>query len=400
MNQNQTAVIRESAEAMRAQLTEWYHDLHRIPEMAHHEIKTNQYIRAALDKMEIYYLAPKDNITIAVVHADVPGDVIGMRFDTDALMVTEQTGLPFASEHPGIMHACGHDGHIAVGLCTAYLLKQHADLWRGSVKLIFQPAEEGEDGADRVIETGLVSDVVRFFGLHFWSAYPGGHLCADAVTTSAAVNMYDIRIIGRGGHGAMPHVCRDALVAGAQTVCALQTVVSRILPPTSPSLLTVGSFHAGTQGNIIADEAHLRATLRTVCEEDRAAAEAAIEEIVRHTAAMYGCSAEIQNRRMSDAVTNAPLPTSIAHRAAAALAAADDTLCVGEQVTMMTGDDFANYGRIAPYVYMQLGIADANKGTDFPLHNAKFRLDEDLLPVGAAWMTLCALCVPDESTEK
>lgn len=397
MNRSQTAIIYESAQAMRPQLTAWYHDLHRIPEMAHHEIKTNRYIRAALDAMGIAYHAPKDNITVAIVHADAPGDVIGMRFDTDALMIEEQTGLPFASEHPGVMHACGHDGHTAVGLCTAFLLKKHADLWRGSVKLIFQPAEEGEDGADRVIETGLVGDAVRFFGLHFWSAYPRGHLCADEVTTSAAVNMYDIRIVGRGGHGAMPHVCHDALLAGAQTVCALQTVVSRILPPTAPSLLTVGAFHAGTQGNIIADEAHLRGTLRTVCEEDRVKAETAIEEIVLHTTAMYGCTAEICSRRQSDAVTNAAGPVRIAQRAAQLLTEEDGTLCIGEQVTMMTGDDFANYGRIAPYVYMQLGIADADKGTDHPLHNARFRLDEDMLPVAAAWMTLCALCVPDET---
>ncbi len=385
------SVIHDAANAMKPQMQEWYRHLHRIPEMAHKEFKTNAYIRAELDRMGITYLAPKDNITIAVVSANTPGDTIGYRFDTDALMVEEQSGVPFASEHPGIMHACGHDGHIAVGLCTAYLLKTYADAWSGTAKLIFQPAEEGEDGADRVIATHLVDDVDRFFGLHFWSAYPIGHLCASEVTTSAAVNMYEIRIHGKGGHGGMPQVCHDALVAGAELVGALQTVVSRILPPTTPSLLTIGSFHAGTQGNIIAGEAVLRGTLRTVNEDDRCRAEEAIASMVHHIAAMHSCTADIENRRLSDAVTNAPIPTGIARRAAELLAELDPALTPADQRTMMTGDDFANYGRIAPYVYAQLGIADAEKGTDAPLHNAKFRLDEDMLPVGAAWMTLCAM---------
>ncbi|MBE6657478.1 MAG: amidohydrolase [Ruminococcaceae bacterium] len=383
--------IHAAAGEMQPQLQKWYRHLHRHPEMAHKEFQTNAYIRAELDKMGISYLAPKDNITIAVVSANKPGETIGYRFDTDALMVEEQSGLPYASENPGMMHACGHDGHIAVGLCTAYLLKTHPDDWSGTAKLIFQPAEEGEDGADRVIATHLVDDVDRFFCLHFWSAYPTGHLCVSEVTTSAAVNMMEIRIHGKGGHGGMPQVCHDALVAGAELVGALQTVVSRVLPPTTPSLLTIGSFHAGTQGNIIAGEAVLRGTLRTVNEDDRRKAEDAIAAMVHHIAAMHGCTAEIENRRMSDAVTNAPIPTGIARRAAELLAEQDPALCPDEQRTMMTGDDFANYGRIAPYVYAQLGTADPEKGTDAPLHNAKFRLDEDMLPVGAAWMTLCAM---------
>ena len=336
MSESLASKIRAAADAMQPQMLAWYQHLHRHPEMAHKEFETNAYIRAELDRMGISYLAPKDNITIAVVTANTPGDTIGYRFDTDALMVEEQSGLPFSSENPGIMHACGHDGHISVGLCTAYLLKTYADAWQGTAKIIFQPAEEGEDGADRVIATGLVDDVKRFFCLHFWSAYPTGHLCASEVTTSAAVNMYEFKIHGKGGHGGMPQVCHDALVAGAELVGALQTVVSRVLPPTTPSLLTIGAFHAGTQGNIIAGEAVLRGTLRTVNEDDRGKAEAAIESMVHHIAAMHNCTAEIENRRLSDAVTNAPYPTAIARRAAEMLAEDDDVLCHANQQTMMT----------------------------------------------------------------
>ena len=374
-----------------SRLLEYYEYLHANPELSRQEFHTAEFLMKTLGDMGYSPVRIGQTGVYADLVVDAALPWVLLRSDMDALPVTEETGVPYASRNPGVMHACGHDGHIAVGLCTAYLLKKYADQWQGTAKIIFQPAEEGEDGADRVIATHLVDDVDRFFCLHFWSAYPSGHLCASEVTTSAAVNMYEFKIHGKGGHGGMPHVCHDALVAGAELVGALQTVVSRVLPPTTPSLLTIGAFHAGTQGNIIAGEAILRGTLRTVNEEDRRKAEVAIEAMVHHTAQMHGCTAEIVNRRLSDAVTNAPIPTQIARCAAKALAEHDETLCVADQHTMMTGDDFANYGRIAPYVYAQLGTADKEKGTDAPLHNAKYRLDEDMLTVGTAWMVLCAM---------
>ena len=364
-------------------LTKHFRYLHRHPETAHKEQGTNRYLRAVLEDMSIPYLAPQDNITIAVLDSGKPGPCVGLRCDTDALPVQEETGLDYASENPGVMHACGHDAHIAAGLGALSLLSERKEDWRGRVKLIFQPAEEGEDGSDEVIATHLVDDVDAFFALHVWSPFADGTLHISPITVSAAVDMFEIRIHGKGGHGATPQLCADAVVAGSALVCALQSVVSRSVPPTSCAVLTVGSFHAGEVGNVIAGEAVLKGTLRCLDEETRLILETRLRELSETTAAAYGCTVEVNNIRVSDAVQNDPALTACARRCAEGLVPQDR---LGEQKTMMLGDNFANYGAIAPYCYGQVGIADRNKETDHPHHNGKFRVDEEVLPLCSAWM--------------
>ena len=360
-----------------------YRHLHRHPETAHEEMETNRFIRAELDRMGVFYEAPADNITIAVLKGHAPGTVVGLRCDTDALPVQEETGLPYSSEVPGKMHACGHDGHTALGLGAAQILHDHPECWCGTAKIIFQPAEEGENGAGDVIETGLVNDLNVLYGLHLWSAYPTQTLHAAPVTVSAAVNMFEIRVTGRGGHGATPDKCADALVAAAEIVGALQTIVSRRFSPMEPGVLTIGSFHAGHVGNIIAQEAVLKGTLRTLNNETRTMAENAMADIIHSIAHMHGCTADIDNRRMSDAVANDPRATAIAQ---------DCGRMLGDEVygqnTLMLGDDFANYGPICPYAYLQLGIADKAKQSHYAHHNGRFRIDEDALPLALAWLVM------------
>ena len=364
-----------------------YRHLHRYPELSHHEINTHAYLREQLGKLGIPFLTPQPNITIALVDSGKPGGTVGLRCDTDALPVQEETGLLFASCQPGVMHACGHDAHMAIGLTAARLLTAYKSGWQGRVKIIFQPAEEGEPGADEVIATGLVNDVNAFFGLHVWSAFSSGTLHVSPITTSAAVNMFTLRIHGLGGHGAAPDQCRDALVAGAAVVSALQTVVSRTLAPTEPAVLTLGSFHAGTAGNIIAGEAEIKGTLRTFNSQTRAAACDALTRIANQVAKAYGCSAEIDNRFISDALINDPGLAALARECAFQLLGEG---AVQPQQSVTVGDDFANYRRIAPICYLQVGIADAEKQTDYALHNGKFRMDESMFPLCAAWMAACA----------
>ena len=385
------------AKAEREYVTEAFRWLHRHPETSHHEQKTNIYLRKELDKLGIFYHAPADNITIAVIKSDNPGSTVGLRCDTDALPVCEETGLSYASENPGVMHACGHDAHMAVGLGSARILQENKSAWCGTVKLIFQPAEEGENGSDQVIETGLVDDVDVFFAIHVWSPYASGMLHVSPVVVSAAVNMFTVRIIGKGGHGAAPEKCADAVAAGACLVTALQSVVSRAVSPMESAVLTVGSFHAGTAGNIIAQDAELKGTIRTLKEETRQKVSAALESYAAHVAQMYGCRAEVNNIRVSDAVKNDERAAQIAEKCA--------VLLVGEkrvrgQKTMMLGDNFANYGRIAPYCYVQVGIADPKKHTDYAHQNSRFAVDEEVLPLCVAWMTsfaaACGACWKDE----
>ena len=360
-----------------------YRDLHRMPEVAFHEVNTHRYLRARLDELGIPFLAPQENVTIGLIEGGGPGACVGLRCDTDALPVQEETGLPFASQNPGVMHACGHDGHMALGLGAARLLLEHKSEWAGRVKLIFQPAEEGENGADIVVNSGLVDDVDVFFAIHLWSPFESGTLHVSPIVVSAAVNMFLLRVVGRGGHGATPEKCADALVAGAAIVSALQTVVARGTSPMEPAVLTVGSFHAGTAGNIIAPEAVLKGTLRSVNEKTRQSLERQVERIARGVAEAHGCTVEITNRRLSDVVLNTPRTADLARECALTLVSEDRVL---PQRTMMLGDDFANYARIAPICYAQVGIADEAKGTCAAHHNGHFRIDEDMLPLSAAWM--------------
>ncbi len=373
----------EAALAMEAETKALYRRLHRIPEVAYQEKETNAFLRETLDRWGIPYAAPADNITVATLQGALPGAVVGIRCDTDALPVREETGLDFASRHPGVMHACGHDAHMACGLSAARMLRDRLDTLHGRVKLIFQPAEEGEAGADQVIATGLVDDVDVFFAIHVWSPYQTGTLHVSPVTVSAAVDMFSVTLTGSGGHGATPEKCRDAITAGAALVQSLQTVVSRRLSPLSPAVVTVGSFHAGTVGNIVAGRAEMTGTLRALDEESRRLIETEAETIVRQVAAAYRCEAEWKNRRISDAVHNDERAARLARECALELA--DESL-VQPQQAMMIGDDFANYGRIAPYCYAQVGIADREKGTDYPHHSGRFRVDESVLPLCAAWM--------------
>lgn len=380
--------ILQKANGLKEYTTGIYRLLHALPEVAHQEIETNRLLRKELDAFNIPYLSPAPNITIAIVQSNHPGPTIGLRCDTDALPVMEETGLAFASKNKGVMHACGHDGHMAIGLSAAKLLHAHRDQWRGQVKVIFQPAEEGEGGADLVIKTGLVKDVDVFFAIHLWSPYPSGTLHVAPVTVSAAVNMFTIRITGKGGHGATPEKCADALVAGSFLVTSLQTVVSRALSPMEPSVLTVGSFHAGTVGNIIAQEAVLKGTIRTLNDQSRQLASQALESHAHHIGAIHGCTVVVENLAISDAVQNNVEAAAVARACAYDLV---DPKWIGEQKTMMLGDDFANYGTIAPYCYAQVGIADEAKGTHYAHHNSHFCIDEEVLPLSVAWMVaFCA----------
>ena len=364
-------------------LSDTYRDFHRYPETAHHEIETNRRIRAQLDALHVSYLMPAENITIAVLDSGKPGPCVGLRCDTDALPVQEDTGLPYASAHDGVMHACGHDAHITIGLGAARLLSARSQDWRGRVKIIFQPAEEGENGADEVIATGLVDDVDAFFAIHAWSPYPTGTIHLSPITVAAAVDMFTIRITGQGGHGATPEKCRDALVAGAALVNALQTVVSRSVSPMVPAVLTIGSFHAGTVGNIIAQEAELRGTLRALDNETAAHLRAEMARIAEQTAQAFGCTANIFYHCRQDAVVNDAGLCETALSCAADLLPADK---IGPQAPMMLGDDFSAYRRIAPACYAHVGIADEALQTCAAHHNGKFRVDESVLPLCAAWM--------------
>ncbi len=368
-------------------LSELYREFHRHPETARNEVETNRRIRRELDRIGVGYLTPSDIITVAVIEGEKTGATVGIRCDTDALSVTEDTGLPYASENEGVMHACGHDAHITAGLGCAAILSKMRDKLSGKVKIIFQPAEEGAGGSDIVIDTGVVNDCDVFFAIHVWSAFPLGQFHVSATTVSASVDMFSVKIHGKGGHGATPDLCADAIAAGADLVSSLQYIVSRALPPTEPAVVTVGSFHGGSVGNVIAGEADLKGTVRTITPHGRDIAEAKLRETAESVAGYHGCTAEVRYVRNHSSVTNDPRAVELAKKAAEGIVEPEK---MGDQVLRMLGDDFSSYGAIAPYCYAQVGITPVGEEA-IPHHNGKFVVDESVLPLCAAWMASFAV---------
>ena len=241
-------------------------DLHRIPEVAYTETKTSAYVA---DYLRQEGLAVTTGIAktgvMAVVDTGRAGPTLLIRADMDALPITEATGLPFASTHPGSMHACGHDGHMTMALAAAAIVNSIKDRLNGCVKFIFQPAEEGPGGARPMIDQGVMDNprVDYALGCHIWPDIPEGTIGIRAGALLAAMFRFDIIITGKGGHGAMPHLCVDALETGCQVVAALQRIVSRKMDPLSPSVVSVGQFQAGTAFNVIPESAKLCGTART-----------------------------------------------------------------------------------------------------------------------------------------
>lgn len=383
-----------AAWAEKENTAENYRLFHRFPEPSRHEVETNRRIRAALSREGIAFEAPKENITIARIEGAKPGAVCAIRADTDALQLTEESGLAFSSENPGLMHACGHDAHIAIGLSCARILFQNRAALRGTVKVIFQPAEEGEFGAQAVMETGLVNDVNAFFGVHLWSPFPTGEMRVSPRGVAASTDMFTLKIKGRGGHGATPELCVDAVTCASAVVMNLQTIASRRTSPFAPVVVTVGSFHAGTRCNIIAGEAVLEGTIRTFDPAVYRAVHADFERLVATTCEGYGCAYELENRKACDVTFNDETLVNLALREAGKIAPPKE---IGPDAPSMLGDDFGEYRAIAPVCYMKVGIRNEEISANYAHHHPKFKVDEAALPRAVAWLCACVDAFLNES---
>ena len=375
------------ANALEAEMRLFFEDLHRHPEPAHQEVRTNKRVREALTAAGIAFLAPKENITIAVIHGAKPGKTVGLRFDTDALKLNELADVPYKSEAPGVMHGCGHDAHTTCGVFVSRMLFEARERLCGTYKVIFQPAEEGEHGADEVKATGLVDDVDAFFGLHVWSPYDSGTLHASAGPITATTDMFKVVLHGKGGHGATPELCVDAVTAGAAVVQSLQHIASRFIAPRQPVVVTVGSFHAGTTCNIIAHEAVLEGTLR--CFDDAVHEElmAHFRRIITLVSEAHGCTCDIDIDTVANVTINSEALVELARDAARELVPEE---AVQNQRPFMLGDDFGEYRSIAPCCYVQVGIRNPEKNCCHAHHSGLFKVDEDMLPLCAAWLAGCA----------
>jgi amidohydrolase len=354
-------------------------DLHRIPEIAYTEKKTAAYVADYLNNLELEVQTGIAQYgVVGLLKTGKPGPTLMVRADMDALPLKEETGLSFASEHEGAMHACGHDAHMAMVLGAATVLAKIKNELKGNIKFLFQPAEEGPGGAKPMIEAGVMENpkVDYSIGCHVWPHIPEGTIGARPGPFMAAMDRFDIKIKGRAGHGAMPHLCVDALEVGTQVVNALQRIVSRHSDPLEPTVVTVGTFHAGTAFNIIPAEAELSGTTRTFDPDTWNTWDARIEKVVRGVCDSMGADFELKYSQGYPATINDESMAEVVHRCAQKVVG-EAQVVVPERT--MGGEDFAFYLQKSKGCFFALGVG--REGA-VPYHNPKFDFNEDVLLLG------------------
>jgi hippurate hydrolase len=371
--------------AMQPEMAAWRQDLHTHPELRFEEHRTAAQVAKLLASwgIEVHTGIATTGVVGVLRGTGSSGRSIGLRADMDALPMPEATGLPYASQTPGVMHACGHDGHTTMLLGAAKYLAETRN-FDGTVHFIFQPGEEGGAGARVMMEEGLFK---RFpcdsvFGLHNDPGLPLGEADIRDDVMMAASDRFFVTIRGQGGHAARPHAGIDPIVVGAHIVTALQSIVARRVDPIESAVISTTQFHSGTAENVIPDEATLVGTVRTLKPEVQDLVEAAMRRIIEATAAAHDATAEFTYRR--------GYPPTVNHAEQARRAARAASLVLGEgkvrrdMPPVMGGEDFSFMLLERPGAYIKLGQATATKGAQ-PVHTVQYDFNDDLLPVGASF---------------
>ena len=371
--------IRSEIKDIEKNIIDWRRDFHQYPELGFDEHRTSKIIGETLKEMG---LAPQMNVGKTGVTADLSfgdGPTIALRADMDALPMQEASGLDFSSKHDGVMHACGHDGHMAMLLGAAKVLTQNGDSFNGTVRFIFQPAEEGAGGARYMIEDGCLDGVDEIYGIHVWNYQPVGEVGITDGPVLAAADMFEINIKGIGGHGAAPQGTVDAVVVTSHLVQALQTIVSRNTNPLESTVVTIGTINGGHNFNIIADEVTLSGTARAYTEENRNLIKTRMAEIIDGVAKTFGAEISFDYEDGYPPTINHTDPVNKVLKAAERV--------VGEKAGMpylsMGGEDFSYYLQKIPGCFFFVGSApNDQKLFETPHHCSHFTMDERALLVG------------------
>jgi amidohydrolase len=373
-------VIEEPSAPTRERVIELRRAIHRQPELGFEEHQTQALVEKELDAIGVEHRRLAQTGVVAVVRGALPGHVVALRADMDALPITERSGLPFASEVAGKMHACGHDAHTAMLLGAARELHAMRDRLHGTAVLIFQPAEEGPGGAQPMIEQGALENpkVEAIAMLHVDIRLPAGSISITPGPVNASADELYITIRGKGGHGAYPHTSIDAIPAASAVVLALQNIAAREIDPLKSVVVTIGTIEGGYRNNVIADEVKLSGTLRAHDPQIRDGLEARVRRIVDHAAAAYGASAEIRIVRGYPPVVN---DVDLAERFARYMREQTPVRVERFEPTM-GAEDFAYFAQHVPGVQVRLGVRSEAAGAIHPGHSAEFRIDEAALPVG------------------
>ena len=383
---------RKESDALAPRLVAWRRQLHQHPELGFEEEKTAAFVAENLRELGL-------EVRTGLAHTGVVGilragqkkdPAVLLREDMDALPVHEVEGREYGSKVPGKMHACGHDGHTAMLLGAATLLAPHAAELTRDVVFCFQPGEEGMGGAEKMIDEGVleITETGSVFGLHLWAGTEIGTALVRPGPAMAAQDEFEARIVGVGGHGAIPQTTIDPIVAAAQAVTALQGVVSRNVDPVETAVVTVGSLHAGHAANVIPDFALLQGTLRSFTEEVRELLKRRVREVLEGTAAAAGCRAEFELKPGYPAVVNDPASARLAARVAGEVFGTERVV---EHPPIAASEDFSYFLQERPGAFVFVGANNEAKGITAPHHSPRFDIDEDALPRGTELLVRLAL---------
>lgn len=363
--------------ALEQKLTGFFEELHMHPELSYEEYETTERIKRELAAagIEILQIPLKTGVT-AIVRGAKPGKTYGLRCDIDALPIEEETDLPYKSKTPGKMHACGHDFHTAAVFGAALLLQERKEELQGTVKILFQPAEESSHGAETVLETGVLSDVTAIFGLHTAAYLPVGTLGIRAGSVMAAVDRFELNITGTGCHGGHPDEGVDTILVAASVIQAFQSIVGRNLNPFHTGVVSVTRINGGNTWNVIPDKVELEGTVRSMEKDDRIFIERRMREIAEHTAAAYGANAELLWYPGPPATVNEKAWSAFAQKVAE-----ESGFEVVPQRNSTGGEDFAFYIEKIPGCFINVGT-----GVGYPNHHPKFYADEAALTPAAEYL--------------
>ncbi len=383
--------FRAEAEALFAYTQTLRRDFHQHPELGFQEHRSAGIVARELRALglEVTEGVGKTGV-VALLHGGQPGPTVLVRADMDALPIQEENDVPYASQNPGVMHACGHDGHMAMALTVAKMLAAHREAVHGTVKFVFQPAEEGLGGAEGMVNDGVLEGVDYALAMHLWNEQPLGWLGVTDGPAMAAADHFKVRIVGKGGHAAHPNLAEDPVLAASHVVSALQSVVSRHTEPLEAAVVSVTVFHAGTAFNIIPQEAHLEGTIRTFAPEVTREVRQRFIRTVHGVAQGLGCRAEVDLNLLTPAVINDTRLAAIVREQAAALFPDAE---ISSSHRTMGSEDMALMMYDIPGCYFFIGSANPAKGLDAPHHHPRFDFDERALSIGAALMAASVVAV-------
>jgi len=355
--------------------------LHRIPEDGFQEYKTQKAIMDALEEIGVPYTTERTWV-VAMIEGAFPGETVAIRADMDALPLQEPEGCPFRSVHTGMMHACGHDAHVAMALGAAKVLNGLRDQLHGRVKFLFQPAEESLGGAEPMVRAGVMENptVDRVYGLHVMPNLPVGKIETRFGTLNASTDTVKLTVRGQAGHGAYPEQGTDAIVCAAQIISALQSIVARNVSPLQSAVLTIGVIEGGTAQNIICDEVRMRGTLRTANAALRAMMTQRIKAVTQSIAAGMGCTAAAEIIPGYAALVNHDVEAGRIKRVAGRLFGSENVL--DKPAPSMGGEDFSFFCDRAPGAFFHVGCVAPDWMPAPPLHSKDFRIDENCLTIG------------------